>query len=93
MATVGIFAAIAFYGLTISLCVRTRRIYRLEKSKNCALLAACVVGLIIFTIILQANQGYLRLYHWMFFGIISGGVHQYQVIVKQKIRFKGQNIK
>lgn len=93
MATVGIFAAIAFYGLTISLCVRTRRIYCLEKSKNCALLAACVVGLIIFTIILQANQGYLRLYHWMFFGIISGGVHQYQVIVKQKTRLKGQNIK
>lgn len=76
MSTVGIFATIAFYGLTISLCVRSKRLYRSVKSKNSALLVACAVGLIIFTIILQANQGYLRLYHWLFFGIMSGGLFQ-----------------
>lgn len=76
MSTVGVFATIAFYGLMVSLCVRAKRLHRSVKSKNSVLLAACAVGLIIFTIILQANQGYLRLYHWMFFGILSGSIFQ-----------------
>lgn len=76
MSTVGIFATIAFYGLTISLCVRAKRIHCSTKSADSALLVACAVGLIIFTIILQANQGYLRLYHWLIFGIMSGAVFQ-----------------
>ena len=72
LATVGLFATIAFYGLTAALCIRAMRIYKKEKSKDNMLLVACAVALIIFSVILQANQGYLRLYHWMFFGIISG---------------------
>ena len=76
MSTVGIFATIVFYGLTISLCVRAKRIHCSTKSADSALLVACAVGLIIFTIILQANQGYLRLYHWLIFGIMSGAVFQ-----------------
>ena len=37
----------------------------------------------IFTIILQFNQGYLRLYHWMLFGILDGMIIYYN----RKLRF------
>ena len=74
LSTLGIFATIAFYGLTVSLCVKAYKINRKLKSYQSKLLVACALGLLIFTVILQVNQGYLRLYHWMFFGIISGGL-------------------
>ena len=73
MSTLGIFATIAFYGLTISLCVKAYILNYKLKTKNTILLASCALGLLIFTVILQANQGYLRLYHWMFFGVMCGG--------------------
>ena len=74
MATLGIFATVVFYGLTISLCVKSFKMYRKARNKETALLAAAALAFIVFTIILQANQGYLRLYHWLFFGMLSGGI-------------------
>lgn len=77
LATLGVVGFIAFYGLTISLIVKCFRIYRKNKSGETTLLVAYAYGLLIFTLILQANQGYLRLYHWMFFGILWGGLLKY----------------
>ena len=74
MATLGIFSAITFYALTLQQIVKSVRIYKNNKNSETRLLVACAIGLLIFTIILQVNQGYLRLYHWMFFGIIEGGI-------------------
>lgn len=78
MATLGIFGTVAFYGLSVSLCVKCYRIARRDSSKGSAMLAACAFGLIIFTVILQFNQGYLRLYHWMFLGVLWGGILSYK---------------
>ncbi len=87
MATLGIFSAIAFYALTLQLIVKSVRIYKIEKNSETKLLVACAIGLLIFTIILQANQGYLRLYHWMLFGIIEGGILRYKKVKKEKISY------
>lgn len=73
MATVGLFATIAFYALTIQLIWKAFKSYK-KHDKESILLVACAVGLLIFTIILQANQNFLRLYHWMFLGVIYGAV-------------------
>lgn len=73
MATLGIFGTVAFYGLSLTLCISCFRIARRDPEGG-ATLAACAFGLIVFTVILQFNQGYLRLYHWMFFGVLWGGV-------------------
>lgn len=74
MATVGIFATIAFYGLTVWQIWKSVRIYLEDKNAHNMLLVAWAFGLLTFTLILQANQGYLRLYHWMILGIIEGGI-------------------
>lgn len=76
LATLGIFATIAFYGLTMTLCVRAVRLDKQICSKESRLLVSCAIALLIFSIVLQANQGYLRLYHWLFFGLLSGGIYQ-----------------
>ena len=77
MATVGILATIAFYGLTVSLFVKAVKLNRKLHNQISIILVGCSVALIVFTIILQVNQGYLRLYHWMFFGFINGSL-EYQ---------------
>ena len=46
------------------------------KTKQSKTLIAIAFGLIIFTIILQFNQGYLRLYHWMILGVLSGAIKE-----------------
>ena len=91
MATTGIFGTIAFYLITIG---QVFKVYRLNKNLNnnaSHLLASLAFAIVIFTIILQVNQGYLRLYHWMFLGMIEGGYYY----VKDKYSFnkkeEGQN--
>lgn len=74
MATLGIFGFICWAGLTVSLLTTAYRYKQVKDTDDRDLLMACIFGLIIFTIILQFNQGYLRLYHWMFFGVIWGGI-------------------
>lgn len=76
LATLGIFATIAFYGLTLALCIQAVLLNRKKRNKESRLLVACAVALLIFSIVLQANQGYLRLYHWLFIGMLSGGIRQ-----------------
>lgn len=76
LATLGIGGFVAFYGMTCSLCVRAVRLYRREKTKTSFLIMAFAVALILFTIILQVNQGYLRLYHWMCFGVLYGALER-----------------
>lgn len=73
MATVGIFGTVCFYGLTVLLTINSFKVYKKFKSKTTLLLLSAALGLFVFTVILQVNQGYLRLYHWMFFGMIDGG--------------------
>lgn len=72
MATLGIFGALAFYLITLSLIINCIKSYKKNRKEN-ALLFAAALALIVFTVILQVNQGYLRLYHWMFFGLMDGG--------------------
>lgn len=84
MATLGIFATIAFLGLTIQLVYDSFKTARKMNSTEGNLLFACALGLIIFFIILQVNQGYLRLYHWMFFGILQGAVLNYKSCLRGK---------
>lgn len=74
MATIGVFSTICFYALTFSLISRAKKINRKRKTYLSGLLYACALGLLVFTVVLQINQGYLRLYHWMIFGVISGGI-------------------
>ena len=74
LATTGIFATIAFYAITVSLIIKAFKVRTTTESKVADLLIACVFGLIIFTITLQVNQGYLRLYHWLILGVVSGGI-------------------
>ena len=76
MATVGIFATISFYMITIGLIIKGRKLYKLNRKKF-GIIPGLLFALIAFTILLQINQGYLRLYHWMFFGIIDGAINYY----------------
>ena len=76
MAVHGIFSTIAFYGLTVSLFIRGIKVYKCSRGKYKTLIAYCV-ALVIFTIVLQFNKGYLRLYHWMIFGVLDGMIHYY----------------
>lgn len=83
MATLGIFATIVFYLLTISLIISALKVYKRSK-KRFKLLPAFCLALVVFTIILQVNQGYLRLYHWMLFGILFGLINYYKMILKKE---------
>ena len=93
MATLGIFATLAFYGLSLSLCIRAFIFHSRIRSESSALLAGCAIGLLIFTVVLQANQGYLRLYHWMFFGILNGGLIQLKGRYKNSVKTYGRTQK
>ena len=75
MATLGIFATISFYGLSIHLSYKMLRIYR--RDRRMKLYACVVLSLLVFTIVLQINQGYLRLYHWMLLGVMQGMILYY----------------
>lgn len=79
LATLGIFGFLTFYGLTVSLIVQCIKLYRKKFAPEAAVLVALAFALIIFTVILQFNQGYLRLYHWMFFGVLDGAVKSYNL--------------
>lgn len=71
MATLGFLAPVFFYGLTLYLTiigVSAAKRYRKPE------LFGLVIGLWAFTLMLQVNQGFLRLYHWMIFGLIYGAV-------------------
>lgn len=74
LATLGIFGTVAFYGLTVSLIYHALKVPK--DSANRELTVALALGLIVFTVVLQVNQGYLRLYHWLFFGVLWGAILQ-----------------
>lgn len=89
MATLGIFSAISFYMITLSLIVRGYKVYKKNRKRN-RVLFAFIVALVLFTIILQINQGYLRLYHWMLFGIVEGLIIYYKknsFELKRKVKY------
>ncbi len=88
LATVGIFATIAFYMITVDLVIRGYKLYKLNRKKF-GIIPGLLFALIAFTILLQINQGYLRLYHWMFFGIIDGAIHYYM----RKYKIKNLNVR
>ena len=74
LATLGVGGFVAFYGMTLSLVVCAVRCWRRERTETAFLILAFAVALVLFTIILQINQGYLRLYHWMCFGVLYGAL-------------------
>ena len=74
LATLGIGGFVAFYGLTAALAVQAFVLYRRRQTEQTFLLFSFALALLFFTVILQINQGYLRLYHWMMFGILWGAI-------------------
>ena len=68
MATLGILGMVSYYLISLGYILRIKKVFITDKKTYMSLLFA----LIIFTIVLQFNQGYLRLYHWMYFGILEG---------------------
>lgn len=73
LATVGIFASFFFIWLNLSLIVKcVIKFIKNKKDYESILALACGLGLFVFLIVLQFNQGYLRLYHWLFLGVTEG---------------------
>lgn len=68
LSTCGAFATVAFYLFVFSLIYKSLKV---SKRYNCKLLGYFSLGVIMFFIILQANQNYLRLYLWMFLGMLA----------------------
>ena len=83
LSTLGIFGFVSWAGITVSLVIEAIRRSKGTKSEEKGMLLACVFGLLIFTVILQINQGYLRLYHWMFFGALWGGILRMKRLARQ----------
>lgn len=73
LATLGIIGGITFFILhfhLIKLLIsNTRRTYLSRYGVGFA------TSLIVFLIVLQANQNYLRLYHWMLLGVLFSGIY------------------
>lgn len=76
MATVGIFATVAFYVFSAWLAIKNIIIYLKRKDEIGIISLALALGFIAFTVILQVNQGYLRLYYWLFFGVLAGAIRK-----------------
>ena len=87
MATLGIFATIVFYALFLSLIYNALKVYKKGRKKFKMLPAFCL-ALFVFTLILQVNQGYLRLYHWMLLGILYGMTKYYSKALKRQYILK-----
>lgn len=77
--TLGIFPSIFFILIHISLLIKCYKVYKFNPKQN-KLFLGLILSFIIFILILQFNQGYLRLYHWMFLGIMLGFVERYKKI-------------
>ena len=69
LATAGILFFVLFSLFHLRIIIHSIRVSRKYNDK---LLMAFVLGFMIFIIVLQANQNYFRLYHWMFLGILDG---------------------
>ena len=80
-ATLGLFPSIFFILFHINLFYKCfdKKLYT---KRQRIVLITLVFSTIMFLIILQINQGYLRLYHWMFLGMINGCLRYYTKINK-----------
>lgn len=77
LATLGIVGTVLFYAIYLKMFVDVYKLYKVNKSSH-RIIAPLILGLIMFTILLQFNQGYLRLYHWMIFGMVEGAISYYK---------------
>lgn len=82
LSTCGILVTILFYIFVFKIIYNA---YKVGKKYRNNYLIACSFGLLVFMIVLQANQNYLRLYMWMFFGILAG----YTRIIKKNNMARG----
>lgn len=85
LATLGVWGLI-FYAIHLKLFYKAYRIIintNIPLNEEKQLLYSIVLGVIVFVIILQANQGYLRLYHWMLLGLLFGGIKSTKDSVKE----------
>ena len=89
LSTTGIFAPVAFVVYIVGILRNTFRTYKKEKGEDSLVLWALAIGLMLFLVVLQANQGYMRLYMWMIFGILLGGTSY--VKKQNKIIAEGNN--
>lgn len=73
LATTGIIASFFFIIFNAKMIIKS-----IKKRNDNIISYALGLSLLIFLIILQINQGYLRLYHWMFLAIINGQLYNFQ---------------
>ncbi len=82
LATLGIFGTISFYAISLHPVVKCVK----KNSRSSIELKAFCLALVVFTLILQVNQGYLRLYHWMFFGVVNSICYLDEKLLNPKIQ-------
>ena len=79
LSTLGIFATLAYITFHVVLLVQALMIYvKHKEDKDAITILSLAVALFCFIIVLQVNQGYLRLYHWLFLAFLSGKINNYQ---------------
>lgn len=84
-ANLGFLGPVLFYAITVYLVYLTYKTYQDAKEPR---LIAFAFALVVFTIVLQVNQSYLRLYHWMAMGALYGLCHHYKEIYWIRFRQK-----
>ncbi len=87
VSTLGFFGLL-FYGLHITLGLDFYKLYKtkIAEREEFKLVFGLLMGLFIFVLILQVNQGYLRLYHWMLLGIIYGSLRYLENELEKDIK-------
>jgi|GEM_PF-2490570 len=86
LSTLGIFATLIFIAYHVVLLIQALKVYtRVDNKQDAITLLSLVVALTIFVIVLQVNQGYLRLYHWLFLGFLSGKINYYHAALKSNV--------
>lgn len=71
LSTCGLFSTIAFYSFVFILIHKSFKVSKITRTSFIKYLG---IGVLMFFIILQANQNYLRLYLWMFLAILAGTI-------------------
>jgi len=72
LANLGVFGLISFLCFFVGVIAKSYAKIYAFKSEKAKIIKGMIISLIIFGIVLQANQNYLRIYMWMHLGIIAG---------------------
>ena len=82
LSTTGVLSTLLFYAITVYFIVRCAKCAKKYGTRSDKLVFGCALALLVFTLVLQANQSYIRLYHWMFLGILQGALERYDCKIR-----------